>query len=277
MEDKSSLRDKRSLSDASDGRPVTVMESSTGTVSRALALLSTLADAGGPITVKEVADKMALPPSTAHRLLQLMRAEGFVEALPGSRQYIVGNELYRVAARIVNATKAPDLAQRFIDTIASRFDETVVFGLYLATRRALCFVARAEGMQVLKYQIDLNQPLSLLWGASGKAILAFLPDPIVAEILSTEGPSPAEGREKPSPNELRQILQVIRSRGYAVTEGEKLPGARGIAAPVFGPASVIGCICLTSPKARMPHGSIEEIGRAIASTARNLSLALGAP
>jgi DNA-binding IclR family transcriptional regulator len=70
---------------------------------------------------------------------------------------------------------------------------------------------------------------------------------------------------------------VIRNRGYAVSESEKLPGARGIAAPVFGLDGVIGCICLTSPKARMPHGSIEEIGRAIIAQARELSLALGAP
>jgi DNA-binding IclR family transcriptional regulator len=279
MSAKTALRHNRQPSGAasSRGKALSLAEPNTGTVSRALSLLSTLADAGGPVTVKEVADKMGLPPSTAHRLLQLMRAEGFVAALPGSRQYIVGNELYRVSARIVNATKMPDLAQRFIENIASHFDETVVFGLYLPAQRALCFISRADGKQILKYQIDMNKPLSLVWGASGKAILAFLPDKTVVEILAAEGPSPAEGRPTPSPDELRQILLVIRSRGYAVTESEKLPGARGIAAPVFGPDGVMGCICLTSPKARMPHGSIEEIGRMIASTARDMSLALGAP
>jgi DNA-binding IclR family transcriptional regulator len=278
MPDKISLPRNRAPSYASDrGTPLAGLEANTGTVSRALSLLSTLADAGGPVTVKEVADKMGLPPSTAHRLLQLMRAEGFVAALPGSRQYVVGNELYRVSARIVNATKTPELAQRFIEATASHFDETVVFGLYLPAQRALCFVARADGKQLLKYQIDLHQPLSLVWGASGKAILAFLPDRTVADILAAEGPSPAEGKTAPSLDELRQILLVIRSRGYAVTASEKLPGARGIAAPVFGPDGVMGCICLTSPKARLPHASIEEIGRAIAAAARELSLALGAP
>jgi DNA-binding IclR family transcriptional regulator len=40
---------------------------------------------------------------------------------------------------------------------------------------------------------------------------------------------------------------------------------------------VIGCLNLTSPKTRMPHASIEEIGRAIVAAARELSLALGSP
>jgi DNA-binding IclR family transcriptional regulator len=278
MADKSLLFRKRIHSDASrQSDRASAMEPNTGTVSRALSMLSTLADAGGPVTIKEVAEKMALPPSTVHRLLQLMRTEGFVAALPDSRQYTVGSELYRVSARVVNAMKAPELAQRFIQTIASRFDETVLFGFYLAAQGALCFAARADGKQVLKYQIDLHQPLSLVWGASGKAILAFLPDKTVSEILAVEGPSPSEGKPAPSLGELRKALQVIRSRGYAMSESEKLPGARGISAPVFGPDGVIGCICLTSPEARMPHGSIEEIGRAIAATARDLSLALGAP
>jgi DNA-binding IclR family transcriptional regulator len=278
MANKSLLRRKRDLTDASrQSNRASAAEPNTGTVSRALSLLSTLADAGGPVTIKEVAEKMALPPSTVHRLLHLMRAEGFVASLPDSRQYTIGNELYRVSARVVNAMKTPELAKRFIQTIASRFDETVLFGLYLPVQGALCFAARADGTQVLKYQIDLHQPLSLVWGASGKAILAFLPDKTVTEILAVEGPSPAKGEPAPSLGELRRMLMVIRSCGFAVSESEKLPGSRGIAAPVFSLDGVIGCICLTSPKARMAHGSIEEIGRAIAATARDLSLALGAP
>jgi DNA-binding IclR family transcriptional regulator len=273
------IRQLRKLASTPAGqpKPIGAPVQNTGTVSRALLLLSTLADAGHPVTVKEVSERMGLPPSTVHRLLQLMRAEGFVAPIAGSRQYTIGTELYRVSARIVNETKIPKLAQGFIEALASQFDEAVLFGVYLQSRLALSFVARADGNQVLKYQIELQQPLSLVWGASGKAVLAFLPDEIVAKILASEGPSPTEGKQPPDLDELQQILRVIRSRGYAVSEAEKLPGARGIAAPVFGPAGVIGSICLTSPKARMPHGNIEDIGRSVATAARELSRALGAP
>ena len=273
------IRQQRKLAStpASQPKPIAAPEQNTGTVSRALLLLSTLADAGHPVTVKEVSEKMGLPPSTVHRLLQLMRAEGFVATIADSRQYTIGTELYRVAARIVSETKIPKLAQAFIEALASQFDETVIFGVYLPSRLALSFVARADGNQVLKYQIELHQPLSLVWGASGKAVLAFLPDEIVAKVLASEGPSPTERKQPPDLGELHRILSVVRSRGYAVSEGEKLPGARGIAAPVFGPAGVIGCICLTSPKARMPHGNIEDISRSVATAARKLSRVFGAP
>lgn len=247
----------------------------TGTVSRALALLTLLADAGGSVTVKQVGDSLQVPPSTAHRLLQLLRKEGFVDAAAGG-QYGIGPQFYRVAARVVGGKSPTAIAQPAIEAIAGIFNETVVFGLYLPTEGALSFAARADGQQKLKYQIDLHQPLSLVWGASGKSVLAFLPEPVTAAILAAEGPSPATGASRPTADALAAELAGIRARGWAVSESEKLPDARGIAAPVFGPAGVIGCICLTSPKARMPHASIDAIGQEVAARAKALSHDLGA-
>lgn len=248
----------------------------TGTVTRALHLLALLADTDGHITIKQAAVEMGLAPSTAHRLLNLLKKEGFVDNA-GAGQYAVGAQFYRVAARVVSQASVPTLAQPVIDAIAAEFNETVLFGLYLPTDRTLAFAARADGQQKLKYQIDMHRPLSLLWGASGKAILAFLPEDAVAAILAAEGPSPATGAPPPAATLLAQQLTQIRERGWALSESEKLPGARGIAAPVYGPAGVLGCICLTSPIARMPHATMEVIVREITARAKTFSRDLGAP
>lgn len=251
-------------------------ETGSGTVSRALLLLTVLADAGGSVTVKYVAEQMRLAPSTAHRLLQLLKKEGFVQAEAESRQYAIGPKFYRVAAKVACAISPPIIAQPTLEEIAAAFDETVVFGLYLPTERALSFSARADGQQKLKYQIDMHKPMSLVWGASGKAILAFVPEETAQDILAHEGPSPATGAPPPSWEVLSAELAAIRARGYAVSESEKLPDARGIAAPVFGAGGIVGCVCLTSPKTRMPHASIEKIGAEIVARSLELSHTLGA-
>lgn len=247
----------------------------TGTVSRALALLTLLADAGGTVTVKHAGDVMQVPPSTAHRMLQLLRKEGFVDAGAGG-QYGIGPQFYRVAARVMAGKSPVSLAQPVIEGIAEVFNETVLFGLYLPTEGAVSFAARADGQQKLKYQIDMLTPLSLVWGASGKAVLAFLSPAEIDSILAAEGPSPATGATPPDAQLLAAELEEIRARGWALSESEKLPDARGVAAPVFGPAGVVGCICLTSPKARMPHASTDAIGAEVAKRARALSHDLGA-
>jgi DNA-binding IclR family transcriptional regulator len=252
-------------------------DAGTGTVMRAVQLLTALADAQGPVTVKQVAERLQLPPSTAHRLLQLLKKEDFVESHEESRQYGIGPAFYRVAARVVSGTSVPVRAQPVVEAIARRFDETVLFGHYLPAEGALAFAARADGEQKLKYLIDMNRPLSLVWGASGKAILAYLPAERARALVAAEGPSPASGATAPSWEQIEPELAAIRARGWAISESEKLPDARGIAAPVFTSAGVVGCLCLTSPKARMPHASADAIGQHIAQHARALSHELGAP
>ncbi len=250
--------------------------SASGTVSRALQLLTVLADAPGPVSVKQVADQMQLAPSTVHRLLQLLRQDGFVQAGPETRQYAIGAEFFRVSARVMAQMTPAQVAQPFLEALASRFDEAVIFGLYLPEQAAMTFVARADGRQRLKYHIDLYQPASLIWGASGKAILSRLPAETVAAIWSAEGPSPASGKAKPSLKALNADLEAVRAAGYLVTDGEKLPEAQGIAAPVMSARGVVGCLCLTSPKSRALAADIDEIGREVSRNAAALSHALGA-
>lgn len=251
-------------------------ESTTGTIGRALQLLGVLADAPGSVTVKHVAEAMGLAPSTAHRLLNLLKKDGFVESSAESRQYAIGPAFYRVSARVMGSVSKTSIAQPVIDELAVEFDETVLFGLYLPAERALSFAGRADGQQRLTYHVDMHRPLSLVWGASGKAILAFLDADVVRSVIAAEGPSPATGAPAPATEALIAALAKVREQGFAISENEKLPDARGIAAPVFGPAGVVGCICLTSPTVRMPHASIDGIVRSVVASAELLSQHFGA-
>lgn len=254
-----------------------VGDKSSGTVSRALKMLTFIADAGGNVTVKQVAEEMGLAPSTVHRLLNLLRSEDYVEAKGKAGTYSIGPQFYRVAARVVSLVPLAELAQPVLDEIVHKYDETVVFGIYLPAERAMSFAARSDGKQKLTYRMDMNRPLSLVWGASGKAILAFLSDETVTDILRTEGLSPGNGAEPPSLETLHEQLTDIRLHGYAVSNGEKLPGAKGIAAPVFGASGVIGSLCLTSPEGRLADADMRQIAESIAGHAHTLSCLMGAP
>lgn len=255
-------------------QPVREESAGSGTVSRALHLLRVLAEEGGTLSVKQVSHRLGLPPSTSHRLLQLLRQDGFVDS-PQSGQYVIGPQFLRVASLVVGNSSIVARAQEAIRHAADAFNEAVVFGLYLPTEGALSFECRADGQQRLTYQIDMHRPMSLIWGASGKAVLAFIDQALVAEILDVETVSPARGTPKPTLDALHEELERIRQQGWAASRGEKLPDACGIAAPVFDLHGVIGSLCLTIPESRMDRGKLEEYGRAMAEHARRLSYALG--
>lgn len=251
-------------------------EKRMGAVHRALEVISALADADRPLSVRQTAQALNLAPSTTHRLLNLLIDKGYASYRENDRVYISGPELFRVAAKIQRNVSPVRFACDTLRTIAGEFHQTVLFGLYLPTEEAMSFAAREEGDNPLMYRIEMDKPISLLWGASGKAILAHLPESRLAAILEKEGDAPASEMKKPDLATLKEILASIRERGYYISSGEKLPGACGIAAPVFDGGGVIGSICLTAPRERIAETDFDAVGRSIAARARDLSRQLGA-
>jgi DNA-binding IclR family transcriptional regulator len=255
--------------------PATAAE--TGTVHRAIRVLAAVAEAHGPVRVGEVAQRTGLAPSTSHRLLHLLRKEGWVQWSASAHSYSIGAELLRIASRVVASVGITDIAQEFLDRIVQRFSETVVLGLYLPTQPAVSFVARADGLHSLQYRLPMHQPLSLLHGASGKAILAYLPDDIVNAAWNCEPAAPIGLLGALPPRAaLALSLKRIRKDGYAITEGERLPGAQGVAAPIFAASGVIGCLCITAPKGRVPRPMVQTMARELMGEAQTLSRILGA-
>jgi DNA-binding IclR family transcriptional regulator len=256
---------------------VVQVSSAEGPVRRTIRLMTAIADAGGPVTIQSLAQRLELPPSTVHRLLQVLRDEGLVERHSRRAEYRIGPGWYRMAARVVEGMDAVQLARPVVRRVGETAGEACLFGLYLAREHALTFVVRHRSPHPLGYRVTMNEPLALAWGASGKAILAHLPDPTIAEVLAGLGPSPAAGVDA-EPNALQEELTRLRSEPYVISHGERLPGAVGIAAPVFDAgARVVGSICLTIPEARFDRDKTGSLGELVRREADALSAALGAP
>ncbi|MFT0860739.1 IclR family transcriptional regulator [Ancylobacter sp. G4_0304] len=240
-----------------DQPPASRLDAS-GTVARALAVLRTIADAGGEVGVKQVSDALHLPMSTAHRLLDLLSAEGYVERDPERRRYRAGLEWLRVSNRILSQENLPRLAVPMLTDLSRESGETALLSLYQPSHAAMIFAAKSDSPHMLRYEIDMYVRLPLVWGASGLSILAFLG--------AREQQAAIDRPHKPSASgeafdeaRLREKLTEVASRGYALTRGEKVAGAVGIAVPVRGSGStVIGSIGLTIPAARFVpvHGDV---------------------
>jgi DNA-binding IclR family transcriptional regulator len=247
-----------------------------GPIAKTVELLALFA--GGPaegMGVRAIARELSLPVSSVHRLLGVLMGKGMVTQSATTREYSIGTEFYRISAQVVQGTKLPSLARPVLERLASEFNETALLGLYLDSEGQMMFAQRVDGTQALQYQIAMLTPLSLVWGASGKSILAYLDDSRVKAIKRSAGRAPGSGTTAPTSKELLAQLAAIRQDGYVVTESEKLPGARGVAAPVFGPDGVEGCICVTSPADRLQPGDVNRLVQRVVQEADYLSLLNG--
>jgi DNA-binding IclR family transcriptional regulator len=231
------------------------MTATIGTVARTLSVLRVVAEAKGSVGVKDVASALQLPMSTSHRLLDLLLEAGFVEKEKIKRRYSVGTEFFRLANLVTHKISFALLAQPLLDELTRETGETALFSAYLAAQHSVAYAAKSDSPHSLRFRIDLFQQVSLEWGATGIAILAFLPEEVQAAAFAHARPSPITGRRLTRAAFFERLASVRRD-GFAVTEREKLPDSVGIAVPLEAtPGNVIGSIALTIPKVRFarPH------------------------
>ena len=248
-----------------------------GPIARSVKLLQYLGE-HGRTTIKDASAALSLAPSTVHRLFDLLGKENIVEHDQVERDYRIGPEFFRLAAKVFERYDVRMLAMPLLHEIVEACDETCMLGLYLPNVGKMTFAAKIDSSRALRYQVPLNTQISVFWGASGRSIIAFLPKEHVDRIYAQEGAAPASGEAVPSRRKLDKELAEIRKNGVAFSRGQKIPGAAGIGAPVFGASgAVIGSLAATVPAADLNTKKEKQIRSLVKTKSAELSLRLGAP
>lgn len=248
----------------------------TGTVARVALLLRLIAERPGLFSLGELAQACGLPAPTVHRLLDLLAQQGLVAHEKALRSYRIGSELYRISALVRANTPLTQLIRPILAAAASEAAETCYFALYLPAQLAVMYESRVDAQHPLDYRVELNRPLSLLWGASGRAILAHLPEQTVQAALEQERIAQPQGA-LPEPAALQAELEQVRRQGYCHSRGHRIPGAVGVLAPVFDETGqVYGALGFTVPEQRFSKARLAPLAGSAMAHAAELSRALGA-
>lgn len=248
-------------------------DNDAGTVDRVLSLLRLVAETDGLMSIRNISENLSLAPSTVHRLLEKLAAHDLVFHDKVIHRYRLGSGLYRMAQIIVKGHPLNTLVEPMLQELARHSGEAAIFGLLLANQRKMIFSSAVDSSDQLRYKITLNTPITLATGASGRAILAYLPPDDITACIEEEWPGNAAKAKV-----IQQDLVDIRVNGYAFTRGERLPGAVGVAVPVFGVDNkVMGCLCITLPQQRYKPQQLKSLVTLLQESGGILSQMLGAP
>lgn len=251
--------------------------SDTGTVARIALLLRLAAEQRDVFSLKDIATSAGLPVPTVYRLLDLMAREGLIAQEGGRRGYRIGTELYRIGSLVKANTPLSKVIHAILVETVAEIDETCHFAQFLPAQLAIMFDASVESSHPLGFRWHMHKPLSLVWGASGRTVLAHLPEEKMDEALAAESKwSPS--REPPKREELKLALSTIRELGYGFTRGQRVPEAVSVMAPVFDQNnSIYGALGFVIPEPRFDMTRLEPLAAAAKKYAQQLSSALGAP
>jgi len=245
-----------------------------GSGARLMALLKIVGESEGDCALKDIAAQMALPPSSVHRLLQILVRGGFIERGRGT-SYRAGPELFRLSSNILSKMHYVAAVRPYLRSLWEKWQETAVFCLYQPAHHRAIVAERILTPHNLRHVMEPYTELSLAWGSLGRSILAYLDaeDAHAAQSVSKAGP--ITGDIAPSVEELEEELDRIRATGRAVFRSEGAQVA-GIAAPVFRSGGVvIGSIGVTMPTSRFDSVDQDEMSSDVIDAARHLCMAFG--
>lgn len=192
-------------------------------ISRAVAVLRTLENEAEGLSLGEIAQRVALPRSTIQRIVGALTAEQFlVSASPKSRVKL-GPALVRIGAAAavdVTAAAAPLLAE-----LSKKTGETV--DLSISSGSKAVFVSQVSGTHRLRAVSAVGESFPLHCTANGKALLAALPAPAIAQ-LSRQPLEPSTANTIIDWKLLKIELEQIRVEAIAWDREEHAEGISAI-------------------------------------------------
>jgi len=244
---------------------------------RCLSIIELLAGEAQSLPLGEVAERLSLPKSGAHRLLATLVDVGWVEQDPGTSFYRLTMRLAVLGQQFYVATGIPDICQPVLDRLAQESREFV--RLAVVDGHSLVWVAHAQGASGgLMYQPTLTTNTVPLYAtASGKAWLATMsPEQAIENVMDNGGFKHADGY---GPNVVRSVEELLREieatrmRGFGIAVNEAEFGVSAVAAAVragkTGPG--LGTVSIAGPSARMTEKRIQDLAPLVLRDAAELS------
>src|ERR1700722_3826074 len=186
--------------------------------------------------VREVARAMNTSPSTIYRIFQVFESRDLVTNNEHGR-YTPGLELFRACQVFARLLAPVRIAMPLLEKLSLACGETVLLAAYGARRGEMIVIDIIDAPHPLRWVVRLNQWNAIHSGATGLAILAFLPEEERQALYQRDLERFTE-RTMVTADELEAEAGRIRARGYAYSRGQRSQGAVGFGAPLFDAAGV---------------------------------------
>jgi IclR family acetate operon transcriptional repressor len=223
--------------------------------------------------VRQVAREMNASPSTIYRVFQVFESRDLVTKNSDGR-YTPGLELFRVSQLFAQRLSPVKIAKPHLEDLATACGETVLLTAYGARRGQMIVIDIIDAPHPLRWVVAVNQWRAVHSGATGLAILAFLPEE-ERQAIYQRGLERFTEQTLVDPELLEQEVAAIRARGYAVSRNQRSKGAVGLGAPLYDTAGeVFGDVCVTIPEARFDPTQELTLGAQLVSTAGAISAGL---
>jgi DNA-binding IclR family transcriptional regulator len=204
------------------------------------------------LSLSELARRSGVAKATVHRLANELMTWGLLER-SGTR-YRLGLRLFEMGQIVPRQRILRQAALPYMEDLLIATGETIHFAIHDGLD--VLYVEKIIGHRGLDKESRVAGRLPLYCTATGKAILAFSPETLLAEVVAV-GLRPVTRHTTVSAAVLRKQIERIRRERVALEHEETRLGYSSLAVPVFGSsATLAGALSVTAPTVRMNVGRL---------------------
>lgn len=231
-------------------------ESATiGSLETAFTVIETVVERKGA-GVTELSKELDLPPSTIHDHLVTLTDLGYLVKTSEST-YEASTQFLSIASAARNKFGIFEFAKPEIRSLADKTGEHV--SLVVAERNIGVLLYTVKGEKAVQFKTPLGMEIYLHGAAPGKAILAFLSEEKINEVINRWGLPAMTENTITDRGELEDELETIRENKFALDDGEGMVGLRSVASPILGENDeVLGAISVYGPSKRVDDSHFRE-------------------
>ncbi len=238
---------------------------SVQSVDRTFQILECLADAGGQLSLSDLASSSGLPMPTIYRLLRTLLAHGYVRQLP-SRQYALGPRLINLG--VSASSMLGEWGRPWLGGLVDALGETA--NLCMLDGDRATYVAQVPSRHTMRAFTEVGRRVYLHSTGVGKALLAQLDDQRIIELVTHAGMPAATPATITDLDVLLAEVARIRTDGFAIDDGEQEIGVHCVAVPVADGVNPIA-ISVSGPTPRMTQDLLDRAVPLLQTAARGLA------
>jgi IclR family KDG regulon transcriptional repressor len=250
-----------------ESKPVVV------SIERALIILDLLAQTPAGMGTRGISHKLGYSAGSVQKILNTLRAQGFVSKSPDTDKYVLGIAALRLARLIISQMDLSTVARPYLEELADLTGETIFLGVRDGTQ--CIYIDKITSKQEIRMDAPVGAIRPFNCTAIGKVLLAYASEDAIDQLAQAEAFVKSTERSITDPEELRQEIVRVRKQGFAYDGREYNPSAACVAAPVLDHmGEVVAAISVSGPAERIERQR-EQLGETVRQEADRLSAALG--
>jgi len=249
------------------------LSQSVRSVDRALDILLCFSREESARSLTQIAEAIHMSKTTVHRLLATLENKRFITRDNSTGLYRLGLRFIEMASLVLQDVDLNHWAKPYLQRLVKEYGETV--DLSILDGSHVIYLEVIESPQRVKLAAAVGQRLPAYFTASGKALLAFLPEDIVKNIVS-DNLAESSNHNWASIQDMIEDLRKTAERGYAISEQEYEEEINAVAAPIFDKdKNPIASIAIVGPSFRLSKDRLPALGESLRQMTQAISNEVG--